>query len=83
MVPATALNVADVNPVATVTEDGTARAVVLLESATVTPPGPAACDNVTVQVATHPEFKLVGLQDNKLTDAADNSDSEADCELPL
>ena len=83
IVPATAVKVADITPDPTVTEGGTVSAAVLLESVTVTPPDPAACDSVTVQVVVHPEFKLAGLQDNKLTEAAANSDSEADCELPL
>ncbi|MGD0669125.1 MAG: hypothetical protein ABSB23_16325 [Bryobacteraceae bacterium] len=83
IVPATAVKVADIAPDATLTEDGTLSAVVLLESVTVTPPAPAACDSVTVQVVTHPEFRLVGLQDTKLTEVAANSDIEADCEPPL
>ncbi len=81
--PATAVNVADADPDATVTEDGTVSAAVLLERVTVTPPDPAACVSVTVQLLAHPEFRLVGEQATRLTDVADNSEIEAVCELPL
>jgi hypothetical protein len=83
MVPATAVNVADAAPDATLTDDGTDSAAVLLERATVTPPDPAGCDSVTVQFAIQPEFRLVGLQDTELTEAAASSDIDAICEPPL
>ena len=83
IVPAIALNVADVAPDATLTEGGTVSNAVSLESVTVTPPEPAPCGSVTVQLATHPEFRLVGLQDTRLADVAAKSEIDAVCELPL
>jgi hypothetical protein len=82
-VAATAVNAADAAPDATLTDDGTASAGVLLERATAAPPEPAGCDSVTVQLAAHPEFRMVGLQDSELTDAAASSDIDAVCEPPL
>jgi len=85
MKPATAVNVADVVPDVTLTEGGTLSNEVLLESATVIPPDPAACVNVTVQLEAHSEFRVVRLQDKRLTDVdvEVSSEMEAVCELPL
>jgi len=63
MVPAVAVKLAEVAPDATFTEGGTVNAVTLLESVTVTPPEPAACDSVTEQADVPPELRLVGLHD--------------------
>ena len=83
MVPATPVNVADEVPAATVTEDGTLSSGELLESVTMIPPDPAACVKVTVQLVTHPELRVEGLQDNRLRDVAVSNESDAVCELPL
>ena len=66
-VPAVAVNVAVVEPEATVTVPGTPSAPTLLESPTVTPPVPAAGDIVTVQVDPPPVTRLVELHDSALT----------------
>ena len=83
IVPAMAVKVADVAPDATLTEGGTLSNAVSLESVTVTPPDPAACVNVTVQFVTHPEFRVAGLQDARLTEVAASSEIDAVWELPL
>jgi hypothetical protein len=58
IVPAVAVNVFVVAPDATVTEAGTARSPLLLDSETATPPA-GADDNVTVQVDTPLLARLV------------------------
>jgi hypothetical protein len=86
IVPATAVNAADASPDATLTEAGTLSSALLLESAIVTPPEPAACESVTVQLEVHPELRLVGLQDSEVRDAVDvgaRSEIDAVRELPL
>jgi len=80
-VPAVAVNPTDVAPDATVTEAGTLKAVVLLESATAMPPEPAACESVTVHEDEAPEPKLVGLHVSWLTVVAATSDTLAVFEL--
>jgi hypothetical protein len=56
------VNVADVEPAGTVTEDGTLAAVVLeLESDTETPPLPAAAVKLTVPVPDWPLTIVLGL----------------------
>ena len=60
MVPALALNVAKVAAAATVTDEGTVSAALLLDSEMLAPPAGAAFDNVTVQVLLAFEFKLAG-----------------------
>jgi uncharacterized membrane protein YjdF len=72
IVPAVAVNVAVVEPDATVTVPGTVSAPTLLDSPTATPPVPAATDRVTVQVDPPPVTRLVGLQDSALTTGATN-----------
>ena len=81
--PAVAVKFADVAPDATFTEAGTVSAATLLESATVTPPEPAACDSVTEQAEVPPEPRLVGLHDTRLTLVGATSRTDAVCELPL
>jgi hypothetical protein len=62
IVPAVAVNVFVVAPDATVTEAGTVRSPLLLDSETATPPAGAADDNVTVQVDTPLLARLVCVQ---------------------
>ena len=57
-----AVKVAVVAAAATVTEAGTVRSALVLESETAEPPVGAALVNVTVQVLAALEFRLVGLQ---------------------
>lgn len=83
IVPAVAVKFADVAPDATVTEAGTDSAVLLLESATVAPPEPAACDNVTVQMEVPPELRLDGEHDNRLSPVGAAREIEAVREAPL
>lgn len=64
---AVAVKLAEVAPDATLTEAGTVNAVILLDSVTVIPPVPAACDSVATQADVPPTFRLVGLQDTRLT----------------
>ncbi len=81
--PAVAVKFADVAPDATVTEAGTVSAAALLESVTVIPPVPAACDSVTVHEDVPPEFRLVGLHDTRLTTVAGTNEMDAVWELVL
>ena len=83
IVPAVAVKLAEVAPAATVADAGTVRAAALLDSVTVMPPDPAACDSVTVQDDVPPEFRLVGLQATRLTVVGATSEIDAVCELPL
>ena len=60
--PVLTVNVAEVEPCATVTLEGTLAAVVLeLESATATPPVPAAAVRVTVPVLDWPLHNRAGV----------------------
>jgi hypothetical protein len=59
---AVAPKLAEVAPAASVTAEGTASEVLLLESATLEPPVGAAWVSVTVQVLTALCPRLVGLQ---------------------
>jgi hypothetical protein len=64
------VNVADVEPCATVTLEGTLAAVVLeLESDTVTPPVPAAAVRLTVPVPVWPLTIVLGLTETLLSAA--------------
>ncbi|MFZ1147688.1 MAG: hypothetical protein WB359_23775, partial [Bryobacteraceae bacterium] len=83
MAPAVAVKLAEVEPEATLTEAGTVNAVTLLESVTVMPPVPAACDSVTEHADVPPELRLAGLHDTRLTDVGAKSEIDAVCELPL
>jgi hypothetical protein len=83
IVPAVAVKFADVAPDGTATDVGTVNAAALLESATVTPPEPAACDSVTVQVEVAPEARLAGAQETELTTIGTASNTENVCVLPL
>ncbi|MGB9459077.1 MAG: hypothetical protein WCB12_23745 [Bryobacteraceae bacterium] len=77
MVPAVAVKFADVAPEATATEAGTVNAAALLDSVTVIPPVPAACESVTVHEDVPLEFRLVGLHDTRLTVVGATSDTYA------
>ncbi len=83
MVPAVAVKLAEVAPDATVAEAGTVSAAALLDSVTVIPPVPAACDSVTVHEEVPPELRLVGLHETRLTMVGATSEIDAVCELPL
>jgi hypothetical protein len=61
IVPAVAVNVAEVPLAGTVTDAGTVSEALLSERATLDPPAGAALFRVTVQVVEAPEFTLVGL----------------------
>ena len=61
MVPAEAVNVAEVLPEATVTDVGTVRAVLLSERLITTPADGAAALIEAVQVLLPPEARLVGV----------------------
>ena len=78
-----AVKFAEVAPDATFTDAGTVNAAALLESVTVMPPEPAACERVTVQADVPPEPRLVGLHDTWLTVVAATSEIDAVRELPL
>jgi len=83
IVPAVAVKLPDVAPAATVIEDGTVSAAALLESATVIPPDPAACDSVTAQADVPPELRLLGLHETRLIIVGATNRIDAVCELPL
>jgi len=83
MVPAVAVKPAEVAPEATVTEAGTLNVVVLLESATLMPPEPAACESVTMHDEVPPELMLVGLHDSRVSTVGATSVIEAVLELLL
>ncbi len=75
---------ADDDPDAMVTDAGTVRSPLLLESAIAAPPMEAALESVTVQVAEAPVPRLVGEQDSELTTAAGATrDIDVVCEPPL
>ena len=68
--PAVTVNVADVEPCATVTLEGTLAAVVLeLERDTTTPPEPAASVRVTVPVPVWELAIVLGLTETLLSAA--------------
>ena len=81
--PAVAVKFAEVAPDATFTEGGTVKAATLLESVTVMPPEPTACESVTEHADVPLELREVGLHDTRLTDVAAKSEIDAVCELPL
>ncbi len=83
IVPAVAVKLDHVAPDATFTEAGTVSAAALLESDTVIPPEPAACDSVTVHEDVLPELKLVGLHDSNVTTVGATIEIDAVCELLL
>jgi hypothetical protein len=62
ILPAVAVNVAEVLFAATVTEAGGGNRLLLLAKFTTVPPFGAAWLSVTLQVVADPEFTLVGLQ---------------------
>jgi hypothetical protein len=80
---AVALNVAVVAPAPTVTEAGTLREVLLLDSVMLTPPADAAWARVTVQVLDELGPTVVGLQATPETPTGANKLIAAVCELLL
>ena len=81
--PAVAMKLAVLEPLATVTVPGTVNAVRLLDNITVTPPDPAGLERVTVHADVPPELRLVGVQESRLTTPGASRDREVVCELPL
>jgi hypothetical protein len=74
---------AELLPAVTVTEGGTASVAALLDSVTTAPPGPAALDRVTVQVALPPWLTPVGAQESRMTPGGITREIVAGCEVPL
>ena len=83
MVPAVAVRVVLVDPVATVTEAGTGNRVLLLESDTVAPPVRAGLFKVIAQVVAALLLKLAGVQASELTITGANRLMLAVCDVPL
>ncbi|HUI58056.1 MAG TPA: hypothetical protein VLY04_23945 [Bryobacteraceae bacterium] len=81
-VPVVALNVAEVAPAATVTDAGTVKAALLLDSVTALPPAGAAWFSVTVQVLEALGPRLTGLQASAVTVLGAVKLIVALCELP-
>jgi hypothetical protein len=77
MLPAVAVNVAELAPAGTVAVAGTVNPSVLLESETDAPPAPAVLDSVAVQVDVPPEARLVGVHDSRLRVTGAISEIEA------
>ncbi|GMU23211.1 MAG: hypothetical protein AMXMBFR13_32930 [Phycisphaerae bacterium] len=82
-VPAVAVNVAEVEPAGTVTEEGAVRDELLLASETAVPPLGAAALMVTVQVLLAPEFNDEGLQVRPVRRAGAARFTEKVRELPF
>jgi hypothetical protein len=82
-VPAAATKFAELLPAVTVTEGGTVSVVVLLASVATAPPGPAALDRVTVQVALPPWLTPVGAQESRMMLGGITREIVAGCEEPL
>jgi hypothetical protein len=80
IVPAVAVKVAVVVVVPTVTDDGTVKAVTLLDSVTVAPP---VCVTVTVHVELPPVDRLVGTHATPLSSTCAPSEMVAVCVLPF
>jgi hypothetical protein len=70
-------------PAGTVTEEGTVRAELLQESATVAPPAGAACDSVTPQVEVPPEVTVDGAHCAASEVPPGATATDAVAELPL
>ncbi len=81
--PAVAVKLPVVAPDATLTEPGTVNAATLLDSVTVMPPEPAACESVTVHADASPELRVVGLHERRLIMVGATSEIDAVCELLL
>jgi hypothetical protein len=76
-VPAVAVNVAVVPCAATVTDEGTVKSALLLESDTVNPPAGALWDTVTVHVEVEPLVRVVTVQPRELSTAGAASEKVA------
>ena len=83
IVPAVAVNVLVVAPAATVTEAGTERSPLLLDSEIVAPPAGAAADKVTVQVDVALLARLVSVQPSDVSAGGGVRVKFACCELAL
>ena len=84
IVPAGAVKVLLVAPAATVTDPGTDRAPVLLESETAAPPVPATLESVTVQVELPAVARLAGVHESSVNVGVVNCNvTEVFCELPF
>jgi len=77
MVPAVAVNVPVLDPLATDTVAGTVNCALLLLSETVAA-ALTAFDRVTVQVEVAADPRLVGEQDSRLTTACETREMDAD-----
>ena len=78
-----ALKVAEDADAATVTDAGTVRAELLLESVTTAPPAGAGCERVTVQVLEAFGPRLAGLQAREETSTGATRLTVVFAELPL
>ena len=83
MVPAVALNVAVIEPAATVTDPATVNRTLLLESETTAPPLGAAFDSVTVQVLRAAVLRVVGAHAKEVTRVGADRERVVFCEVPL
>jgi len=83
IVPAVAVKVAEVEPFATLTEEGVVSKELSSESATEVPPEDAALVKVTVQVLVAPEARLAGLQASEETRTGATRLTMVLAELPL
>jgi hypothetical protein len=83
MAPALAVKLAVELPADTMSEAGTTRAALLLESETVAPLPVAAWLSMTVQVAELPEVRDVGLQFSADSVTGAVNESEVFCVVPL
>lgn len=79
--PAVAVKTVELEPEGTVTDAGTLKAGLSLESATAVPPAGAACEIVTVQLAVPPVPKLAGAQFSPVTNRAVTRETVAVWEL--
>jgi len=78
-----ALKLADVAAAVTVTEAGTVRVALVLDTVTVAPPAGAALVNVTVQVLEELGPRLVGLQASAETSTGATRDRLVEVDAPL
>lgn len=81
--PAVAVKLVLVAPEAIVTLAGTPSKVLLVVTATVAGPGPAARDNVTTQFADAPEPRVVGEHANVGSALGATSETAVACDPPL
>ena len=75
--PAVALKLAELAPDATVTDAGTGRAGLLLETDTTAPPLGAVLESVTVHAVLAPGPMLLGVHESKVGTTVVTNDNEA------